>query len=55
MVKPLPKHLQPYWGDKTVDPRTAPNFCAKQSRLTPQIPWHNGYPKCLACGKERPL
>lgn len=50
--KPLPAHLVPYWGKRTDDPRDARAFCARQSRRTPAIPWHNGYPTCLACGRD---
>jgi hypothetical protein len=50
---PLPEHLRKYWGNRTEDPRTKPNFCAKQSHLTPSIPWHNGTKKCLACGRAK--
>jgi hypothetical protein len=49
---PLPAHLDiPYWRNRMDDPRDAPAFCERQSRKTPTIPWHNGYPKCLSCGE----
>ena len=51
---PLPEHLVKYWGGRTVDPRDKPNFCVKQSRKTPTIPWHNGTRRCLSCGAARP-
>lgn len=47
----LPAHLVPYWGRLTVDPRDDVNYCPKQSRRTPAIPWHNGIPTCIQCGR----
>lgn len=40
-----------YWQGKP-DPRTRPHYCARQARRTPVIPWHNGYPTCVACGRD---
>lgn len=51
MTAPLPEHLVKYWGQRTVDPRDNPRFCLLQSKKTPTIPWHNGYPTCHACGR----
>lgn len=48
----LPEHLQSYWQGRIDDPRMYPNYCARQARKTPAIPWHNGEP-CLACGKKK--
>jgi hypothetical protein len=48
----LPEHLVKAWGHLTIDPRDNPRFCLRQSRKTPHIPWHNGYPRCLSCHEE---
>jgi hypothetical protein len=48
----LPKFLQSYWSNKKTDPRDKENYCVKQARKTPAIPWHNGHPECIACGAD---
>lgn len=48
---PLPAHLADYWTGKP-DPRLSPVFCPKQSHKTPAIPWHNGWSRCISCGKD---
>lgn len=45
--------IEPAWQHVELMRRmSSPNYCARQARKTPLIPWHNGYAKCLSCGKQ---